>query len=161
MTSNFWRGIQHFLLPGWTDGELCLGPAEALIHAHRLISQLADQIDAHAAKAPYPHVARQLRQIATEKRDTANWLRIMIENMGERPGRTLADLKLAHNHWQELNLDLKDQIALEDFLLTQESTLRGAAGVAETLKKLRELQKPHRRILTALIGLADPQANQA
>jgi hypothetical protein len=161
MTCNFWKGIQHFLLLGRADDELCLGPAEALVHAHRLISQLADQIDAHAARAPYPHVARQLGQIATEKRDAANWLRIRIENMGERPGPALADLKLAHNHWQELNLDLKDQIALEDFLLRQEPMMRGATGVAETLEKLRELQKPHRRILTTLIGFADPQANQS
>lgn len=161
MSSKIWRGLRDFLLPERSSDQLCPSPAEALIDAQSLILGLAAQIDAHAAKAPYPHVARQLRQMSAEKQVSAQNLKAIIESMGERPRQPMNEPRLGQNHWQDLTLDLQDQIALEDYLLQQQSRVRGAAGVADILRELREKQAPHRRKLTALIGAADPQAHQA
>lgn len=45
--------------------------------------RLSEQIHAHAERAPYPHVAQRLRQIALEKRKSADVLKEKILSLGE------------------------------------------------------------------------------
>ena len=46
-------------------------PLEGLARAHELVLRLANQIEVHAADAPYPHIRRKLHGIAIQELDSA------------------------------------------------------------------------------------------
>ncbi|HEU4639672.1 MAG TPA: hypothetical protein VFS84_12510 [Candidatus Binatia bacterium] len=101
-----------------------------------------------------------LHGIATQKFENAKELRILIEKLGEKPQVPAGEPKTGINHWDRLNLDLQDQIALDDFLFTLELKAGEAPKIAKVLGELRSSQRTHRRLLSDLIAIADPQANQ-
>ena len=137
------------------------GPAEALRESYRRLYNLAEQIDLHAEKAPYPHVAQRLRQIAAEKRSSANLLRDKILSLGEELGETPPDIKSGKNHWQRMVRDLNDQKALEtDFSERAALLAEQAPELAELLGNIIAAQRPHKEMLLDLVARADPQAEQ-
>jgi len=157
------KKLEALLLPERSadDGTRQLEPVAVLQLVHQRILQLASQIESHAELAPYPQVAERLRKIADEKRDSANRLKEIIENLhgSIREGSQLPTT--GKNHWQRLNRDLEDQRALEDLLSRYEFTLtRQVPGVATFLRQFERMHEAHTRSLTQLIAVADPQANQ-
>ena len=135
-------------------------PMEGLALTYERISRLANQIDAHAAGAPYPHIRRTLHEMARQKFESAKNLRTLIEKLGEKPQVPAEDPKAGKNHWERLNFDLQDQIALDDFLFTLELKAGETLEIAKTIAELRNSQRSHRQILSDLIAIADPQATQ-
>jgi hypothetical protein len=157
------KKLEAFFLPERSadDGARHLEPVAVLQLAHQRILQLANQIESHAELAPYPHVAERLRQIVDEKRDSANRLKEIIEDLhgSIREGSQLP--AIGKNHWQRLIRDLEDQRALDDLLSRHGFTLiRQLPEVAVFLRELERMHEAHTRSLTQLIALADPQANQ-
>jgi hypothetical protein len=135
-------------------------PVEGLTRAYELIVKLANQIETHATDAPYPHIRRTLNEIARDKFDSAKNLRALIEKLGKKPRLFAGEPKIGKNHWERLNLDLRDQIALDDFLFTLELKAGERPEIAKMVEGIRSSQRLHRQILSDLVAIADPQATQ-
>ncbi len=84
----------------------------------------------------------------------------MIEKLGEKPRLPKEEPKTGKNHWERLNLDLQDQIALDDLLFTLELKAAETPEIAKVVEELRSGQRSHRQILFDLVAIADPQATQ-
>lgn len=157
------KKLEEMLLPERTtdNGAGALEPMDAVQLIHERNLQLAQQIESHAQLAPYPQVVERLRRIAGEKRAIGNRLKDIIEHLhGSTSERTQA-VATGKNHWQRLIKDLEDQKALDDLVARYEFTLsRQFPEVANFLGDLRTLHEEHRRLLTQLIAVADPQATQ-
>ena len=138
-----------------------LDPVEILrVNCHDLL-RLAEQIHAHAQTAPYPHVAQSLRQIALEKRKSANILRETIFNLGGRLDEPQLNLKSGKNHWERISQDIEDQRALESRFLQQSVRLaEEAPEISDLLKRIVAAEALHKEILMDLVMRADPQADQ-
>jgi hypothetical protein len=162
MPSAISESVKNFFFPKRGDHNYSRRetPVKGLALAHELVLQLANQIEVHAAGAPYPHIGRTLHEIATQKCDSAKKLRTVIENLGEKTRSPAGEPKPGKNHWERLNLDLQDQIALDDFLFTLELKAGETPEIAKIAKDVRSSQRSHRRILSDLIAIADPQATQ-
>ena len=135
-------------------------PVEGLALAHELVLRLANQVEVHAADAPYPHIRRKLHEIAIQKLDIAKKVIIVIEKLGEKPRLPKGEAKTGKNHWERLNVDLQDQIALDDLLFTLELKAAETPEIARMVAELRSSQRSHRQILLDLVAIADPQATQ-
>ena len=135
-------------------------PVEGLVLAHELVLRLANQIEVHAGDSPYPHIRRKLHEIAIQKIDIAKKVRTVIEKFGEKPRLPKGDPKTGKNHWERLNVDLQDQIALDDLLFTLELKAAETPEIAKMVEELRSSQRSHRQILLDLVAIADPQATQ-
>ena len=135
-------------------------PAGSLVLTHELLNNLANQIESHAAGAPYPQVAQALHGVAREKYASAAKLKTIIETLGGETRTPAAESKAGKNHWNRLILDLQDQITVDDFLLTMELKAGDNLEIAQIVKELQTSQKKHRVVLSDLIAIADPQANQ-
>jgi hypothetical protein len=162
MPSTISESVKNFFFPG-RRGFNHSRPetaVEGLILAHVLILNLAHQIEAHAAGAPYPHIMQRLRRIATEKLDSAKRLATVIEKLGGKPRLSAGEPKAGKNHWERLNLDFQDQIALHDLLFTLELKMGETSDIAKMIQELRSRQRSHRQILLDLSAIADPQATQ-
>lgn len=131
----------------------------SLVVVHELLSKLANQIESHAAAAPYPHIAQALRRVAAEKYANAAKLKTILETLGEKT-RSLAEPKPGKNHWDRLNQDLQDQMAVDDLLLELEIKTGANWEIAQILRDLRISEKSHQRVLSDLMAIADPQATQ-
>jgi hypothetical protein len=162
MPSSIAESVKNFFFPrrGKFNYSRPETAVEGLVLARELILKLADQIEAHAASAPYPHIMRTLRGIATEKLDSAKRLATVIEKLGGKPGLWAGEPKTGKNHWQRLNLDFQDQVALDDVLFTLELKVGETSDIAKMIGELRSRQRSHRQILSDLIAIADPQATQ-
>jgi len=163
MFRYLFKKLEELLLPERTtdNGAGALEPVDAVQLIHERNSQLAQQIESHAQLAPYPQVAERLRRIAGEKRATGNRLKDIIEHLhGSISERTQA-VATGKNHWQRLIRDLEDQKALDDLLSRYEFIVtRQVPEVADFLQELKTIHEAHRRSLTQLIAVADPQATQ-
>lgn len=162
MPSTIAKSVKNFFFPGLSklNGLRYETAVEGLVLAHELILQLATQIELHAAGAPYPHMMRTLQRMASEKYEGARKLRILLEKLGEQPRSATGESKTGINHWERLNLDLQDQVAVDDLLFTLELKAGETTEIAKLVEELRGTQRSHRRILSDLIALADPQATQ-
>lgn len=163
MLHYLFKKLEELLLPERQsdDGAQYLEPVDVLRLIHQRVSQLAQQIESHAELAPYPQVAERLRRIASEKRDSGNRLKQIIEKLhgaiteGSQPSTT------GKNHWQRLIRDLEDQKALDDLLSRYEFIVtRQVPELADFLQELKTIHETHRRSLTQLTAVADPQASQ-
>jgi iron-sulfur cluster repair protein YtfE (RIC family) len=163
MLHYLFKKLEELLLPERQsdDGAQYLEPVDVLRLIHQRVSQLAQQIESHAELAPYPQVAERLRRIASEKRDSGNRLKQIIEKLhgavteGSQPSTT------GKNHWQRLIRDLEDQKALDDLLSRYEFIVtRQVPELADFLQELKTIHETHRRALTQLTAVADPQATQ-
>ncbi len=138
------------------------GPADALVTGYRHLRRLTEQIKAHAERAPYPHVAARLRQMAAEKQRATEVLKEKILAMGcdfEEPHTTP---KSGKNHWERMVQDLEDQKSLEAFLLERATLLADdAPEIGDLLSRIAAGQGAHRDILLDLVARADPQAEQS
>ena len=142
-------------------GPKVIGPVDALKASYHQLITLAEQIDLHAEKAPYPHLAQQLRQIAAAKRSGADLLREKMLSLWARPEEKPLDLKSARNHWERMVQDLDDQKELETRFEERATVLaEEAPEIAELLRELVTSQSHHRVALLDLIARADPQADQ-
>jgi len=136
-------------------------PVDVLIAIHHRISTVAGQIRSHADNAPYCQVAVQLRRIASEKQADADELKKCIESYGTRTRQRRKFSVSGKNHWQRMTRDLREQKVLDDFLQQQETRLAaGEPEIAQLIAQLRSHQDQHRKTLTTLVALADPQATQ-
>ena len=136
-------------------------PLEALLLVYQQNGHLAEQIESHAALAPYSQVAERLRQIADEKRDLGNRLRKMIENLHGPIREAAQPPATGKNHWQRLNRDLEDQRALDDLVARYEFTLiPEIPGGSALLDEIKRIHDRHRQSLVRLVVVADPQASQ-
>jgi hypothetical protein len=137
-------------------------PLQILQVGYHDLCRLAEQIHSHAERAPYPHVANRLRQIATEKRVSASALREKILNLGGRAEEPKLNLKSGKNHWERMVRDLEDQKALENDLSERAFRLaEEAPELSDLLKEIVAVQLPHKDALLDLIARADPQADQS
>ena len=84
----------------------------------------------------------------------------MIEKLGGKPRLWAGEPKTGQNHWQRLNLDFQDEVALDDLLFTLELKVGETSDIAKMIEELRSRQRSHRQILSDLIAIADPQATQ-
>lgn len=139
-----------------------LPPADALASGYRYLRRLTEQIKAHAERAPYPHVAARLRQIAAEKERAIGVLREKILGMAGDLQESRAAPKSGKNHWERMVQDLEDQKSLEAFLLERATLLADdAPEIGDLLSRIAADQTPHREILLDLVARADPQAEQS
>jgi hypothetical protein len=135
-------------------------PHEILKASYHDLCRLAEQIDEHAQKAPYPHTTRRLSAIAAEKRSIAARLKDKMLSLGVRPEESKFDLKAGKNHWERIAKDIEDQRTLENqfqeyaVLLAEE-----APEISDLLKTMTAEQTQHREALLDLLARADPQAN--
>ena len=163
MLRYLFQKLEELLLPERTsnDGARHLEPMDVLQLIYQRISRLAKQIESNAELAPYPQVAERLRRIASEKRDIANRLREAIPSVQGPIRDGSQGSATGKNHWQRLIRDLEDQKALDDLLSRYEFTLtRQVPEVADLVQELKRIHETHRRSLTQLIAVADPQATQ-
>ena len=162
MPSTIYESVKNFFFPERSESNYFRleTPVAGLALAYELISKLANQIELHAAGAPYPHIRRTLHGIAAEKFDSAKKLETLIEKLGEKPRLPVGEPKTGKNHWERLNLDLQDQIALEDFLFTLELKAGEKPEIMRIIQELRSSQRSHRQSLSDIIAIADPQATQ-
>lgn len=137
-------------------------PVEILKASYRDLCRLAEQINTHAEKAPYPHVAERLRQIASEKRTIADAFREKVFSMGATIEEPQLDPISGKNHWESISRDIGDQKLLETRFLEQAVRLAdGAPEISELLNGTVAAQMYHKEILLDLVARADPQANQS
>lgn len=138
-----------------------LDPVEILrLNCHNLL-RLAEQIQSHAERAPYPHVAQRLRQIAMEKRKGVNILREKFLSLRGEMDEPQLNLKSGKNHWERMVRDLEDQKTLENSFLEQAFRLaEKTPEISDLLKGIITAQLLHKEILLDLVARADPQADQ-
>jgi hypothetical protein len=163
MAGRLLKIIGELLLPEkyGNDQTLPKEPLESLISIYNQLVQLAAQIDSHAEVAPYPHIAKRLRNIALEKREHAERLRNVIESRRAWVQEPTHAIVAGKNHWERIGRDLTGQKAFENFLARSEPRLSAEyPEIAEFLLKLRNVQVAHREALVELLALADPQATQ-
>lgn len=139
-----------------------LSPMEVLRANYYELLRLAEQIHAHAERAPYPHVRQRLRQIALEKRKAADTLREEILRLRGVLEEPQLDLKSGKNHWERMVRDLEDQKALETSFLEHAARLaEEAPQISDLLKGVVAAQVSHKETLLDLVARADPQADQS
>jgi hypothetical protein len=163
MPGGLFRILGEILLPErYGDGQIVpKEPIEALISAYRRLLQLASQLDSHADAAPYPHVAKRLRTIAAEKRESAERLKNVIQSHRRSVPEAAKSVATGKNHWERIGRDLSDQRAFENFLARSEPRLSAEyPELSEFLLNLRNREVAHREALAELLALADPQATQ-
>jgi hypothetical protein len=161
MFGYLFKKIEELLLPERTNKDGVREPVDMLQLIYQRISQLAKQIGSHAQLAPYPQVADRLRQIAEDKQGMANRLKKIIESRHGSIAEETDSAASGKNHWQRLIRDLEDQNALDDLLFRYEFMLtREVPEVTDFLQELKATHETHRRSLTQLIAVADPQATQ-
>ncbi|HEX9443737.1 MAG TPA: hypothetical protein VGA73_06435 [Candidatus Binatia bacterium] len=135
-------------------------PLEILKESRRDLVRLADQIARHAEKAPYPHMAAELRRMAGEKRASADLLGDKVPLAGP-PEESPLDLPSGKNHWERMAQDLNDQNALDNRLVERAARLRETAPeLADRLERIAASDRRHAKLLMDLIARADPQADQ-
>ena len=143
------------------DGVRSVDPIDILTAVHRQLVQLAEQIQSHAECAPYPQVTERLRQIASEKQNSAQEIRRFMESRRWRPGKVSTLPVSGKNHWERMMRDLSDQRTLDQFLAVHEPRLSAESPeLAELLRQLKSSQAVHRGMLARLVAVADPQATQ-
>ena len=160
---ELFKKVQVIFKPASTQNgkPKALDSIEILKESYYALCSLAEQIYSHADRAPYPHVAQRLRQIAAEKRLSANLLRDKTLSLGERLEEKPPDIKSRRNHWERMVQDLSDQKALENRFLERAALLdEEAPELAELLRDLVVSQRSHKETLLGLITRADPQAEQ-
>jgi hypothetical protein len=163
MPGRLFKILGKILLPErYGDGQIVpREPIEALTSAYNQLVQLASQIDSHADAAPYPHVAKRLRSIAAEKRESAEQLKKAIQSRRGWVPEPAKSVAAGKNHWERIGRDLSDQRAFENFLAWSEPRLSAAyPELTDFLLKLKNREVAHREALAELLALADPQATQ-
>ena len=133
-------------------------PSAALRINYRDLLRLAKQIESHAERAPYPHMAEILRQIAREKKASANALEEEIPALQETEVPHLA-IRAGKNHWERMVQDLEDQKVFEENFLQQADLMaEEQPEISHLLREIVSMQAPHKEKLLDLIARADPQA---
>lgn len=136
-------------------------PLEILKESRRDLVRLAARIAIHAEKAPYPHVAEQLRRVAREKRASADLLRDKIPLAGGLEEAPPPDDLPGENHWERMAEDLNDQNALDNRFVERAALLREREPeLGDLLERIATSDRRHARIFMDLIARADPQAKQ-
>ena len=135
-------------------------PLEIVKASYRDLCRLAEQIEDHAQKAPYPHVAQRLKLIAAEKRSIAGLLKDKMLSLGAHPEESKFDIKRGKNHWERIAKDIDDQRALENQFQEYAVLLaEQAPEISDLLERIVADQAHHRESLLDLLARADPQAN--
>lgn len=143
------------------NGRVDADPVSALRASYAEEITLAEQIHAHAEKAPYPQVARQMRRIAEEKRKAAALLKEKLTSFYIRPEEPQREVRSGRNHWERVQQDIEDQRALEARLFSRALHLAETAPeISALLDKVAAQEGSHREELIDLIARADPQASQ-
>ncbi|MEK7210483.1 MAG: hypothetical protein AAB070_03600, partial [Candidatus Binatota bacterium] len=107
MIRELWKKLQAIVrLASARNGKPdALDPVEVLSIDYQNLRRLAEQIGAHAERAPYPHVAQRLRQIASEKQKTATFLKEKILSLGYELEESQPIIKSGKNHWERMVQD--------------------------------------------------------
>lgn len=148
--------------PGRNGKSRLVGSVNVLTAGYYDLRRLAEQIRSHADRAPYPHVAVRLRQIAQEKEKAIGALKDKLLSLGAPVGEAATEPKSGKNHWERMVRDLEDQKGLEAFFLEHAARVADEAPeIAAFLNKIVAEQLPHKEILLDLVARADPQAEQS
>jgi len=164
MIRELWKRLQAILRPvSASNGKpKVFEPVEILRRDYHDLQRLAEQIGAHAERAPYPHVAQRLRQIAFEKQKNAAILKEKILSLGHESEGPQPIIKSGKNHWDRMVQDLEDQKTLENSFLEQAVRLADEVPeISDLLRRVVAAQLPHKEILLDLVARADPQATQS
>lgn len=138
-----------------------LDPAETLKLFAHMLWRLAQQIEAHSAQAPYPHLSNRLREIALEKQKTVDFLKKEVARLGKEFGQSQLVIKSGKNHWERMRQDVEDQKLLEANLLDNAARLaESAPEISKFLRRIVSEQSSHAEILLDMLVRADPQAHQ-
>jgi hypothetical protein len=136
-------------------------PTQALAKSYENLLRLAGQIESHGEKAPYPHIALQLRQIAREKREFAEMMKQRMGAAQEPVEEIHAAIKSGKNHWERMVQDLQDHKSLDEELnRVADLWAERSPETSRLLREITALQGPHKDKLLDLIARADPQAYQ-
>lgn len=139
-----------------------LDPVEILRADYHDLRRLAEQIAIHAERAPYPHIAQRLRQIASEKQKGATILKEKVLSLKGGLEESPPVLKSGKNHWKRMVQDLEDQKTLENSFSEQAVRLADEVpAISDLLRRVIAAQSPHKDILLDLVARADPQAEQS
>lgn len=140
------------------------GPADPILRLTKYYGELLrleQQIESHAERAPYPHVAEKLRRIAREKRELASTMRGKIPALEKYAGEPPSTIKSGKNHWERMVQDLEDQKALDEGLTGPGETLAGHdPELSRVLLDIVAAQASHKDDFRDLIARSDPQAYQ-
>ena len=161
MIRELWQKLSGILrhASGGNGKSKILDLAEILRTDYHDLRRLAEQLGSHAERAPYPHVAERLRQIASEKRKSTSILKEKLLSLECEVEESPLDLKSGKNHWERMVQDLADQKALENSFLEQAVRLADEAPeISDLLRKVVAAQLPHKEALLDLVARADPQA---
>jgi bacterioferritin (cytochrome b1) len=134
---------------------------ETLKQSYYGLLRLAAQIQGHAEKAPYSHVAQRLEQLALEKGKSGDLLRDKILQLGGTPGTPQLDLKSGKNHWERIDRDIEDQrVLLSKLLQSAVRCAEEAPQISNLLRQIAAVETSHVETLLQLLMRADPQADQ-
>lgn len=137
-------------------------PVKIMRESYHDLLRLAEQINAHAERAPYPHVAQRLQQIALEKRESLTLLGEKILNLRGKLDEPQLRLKSGNNHWERISRDIEDQKAMQNKLLEQSILLaEDALEISDLLKRIGAVELSHKERLLDIVMRADPQAYQS
>ncbi|MBI4524016.1 MAG: hypothetical protein HY695_09425 [Deltaproteobacteria bacterium] len=163
MIAQWIKRLRGILVPaGFGDGRSRNADlADILRDDYVNLLRLADQVDDHAGKAPYPSVAARLREISAENRRTAAALKEKFPAVaGPGAEGTELPLKTGTNHWERMVHDLEDTKTLETRLFVQAVRLaEEAPEISGLLRDIASIQAHNKEIFIDLIARADPQAN--
>lgn len=138
-----------------------LDPGEILKLCAAMLWQLARQIAAHSPRAPYPHLVKQLEEIARQKQRMVDILKGELSHLGKDFGQPRLAIKPGKNHWERMRQDVEDQKTLEDDFLTYAADLAETAPtISGLLEDLVAQQGSHLEALLNMLIRADPQADQ-
>jgi hypothetical protein len=160
MSFDWLKGIRRLLPFGRaTNGGGGRPDSDTLDDLLRRLVRLADQIEDHAERAPYPYIAERLRRIAKEKRLSVALLKDKLRLPAADGGGIEQDIQRGKNHWERMAQDLEEQKSFDASL--HNLTLAAAEhtpDIAPLLEELARSQALHRDSLTDLLVRADPQA---
>ena len=161
---GIWNGLKTlFGASSKTNGEdTSLDLLGTLMRDYHLLRRLARQIEAHAARAPYPYITKRLKQIALEKDQEARMLKEQIVGLGGQPEEVEPDLRSGKNHWARMVQDSEDEKELENRLLDDARRFGSdAPEIGDLFRRLVASKAFHRDDLQDLVAKADPQATQS
>jgi hypothetical protein len=158
MASAFADKLKRWIF-GPNGGEPTVAAQRALRAIYAAQARLINQLKAHAARAPYEHVAAKLREVAEQKKRSLETLRERARSLGPWSEPEVGEAKSGRNHWERMAVDLKDQ---SDFVSELRSAVVQLADetpdLAELLSGLAQAEAAHKELLLDLLMRADPQA---
>jgi bacterioferritin (cytochrome b1) len=151
---KMWDGIWHGLSHNGRKELLSL-----LLQEYMEEAKISAQFQRHALRMQYPQFREQLRRIAAEEQQHAEWLKQRIHFLGGSvPGVSFA-IEEGCNSWDHLRLDFEEERLCIGCL--ESDILKAESSDPETARGLRRILEDENRHLDAILDMmmrSDPQA---